>query len=79
MAFGVAIEAARGGAEKISDLVDKKMQDEFDKIAKISTNTLIVLFIRDLLMGLLHCCSLGSAENLVIFHYVHVHCYAGVI
>lgn len=52
VAFGVAIEAARGGAEKISDLVDKKMQDEFDKIAKISTNTLIVLFIRDLLMGL---------------------------
>ena len=52
VAFGVAIEAARGGAEKISDLVDKKMQDEFDKIAKISTNTLIVLFIRDLLMGI---------------------------
>ena len=53
------------GAEKISDLVifDKKMQDEFDKIAKniLSTNTLIVLFIRDLLMGTCSIsCSLGS-------------------
>ncbi len=51
IAVGVAIEAARGGAEKISDMVDKKMQDEFDKVAEINSKELIFLFIRDLIMG----------------------------
>ena len=52
IAVGVAIETARGGAEKISDMVDKKMQEEFDKVAQINSRHLIFLFIRDLIMGM---------------------------
>jgi len=52
VAVGAAIEVARGGAEKISDMVDKKMQDEFDKAAEVNTRGLLLLFLRDLLMGI---------------------------
>ena len=52
VAVGAAIEVARGGAEKISDMVDKKMQDEFDKVAEVNTRGLLLLFLRDLVMGI---------------------------
>ena len=52
VATGAAIEAARVGAGKVTDMIDEKMQDEFDKIAKSNTNTLIQLFARDFLMGI---------------------------
>ena len=38
VAVGAAIEVARSGAGKISDMVDNKMQEEFDKVAEINTN-----------------------------------------
>ena len=53
IAYGAAVEVARAGAEKASDLVDKKMQEEFDKIADINSKTLLMLFARDLLMGII--------------------------
>tara|TARA_B100001113_G_scaffold317688_1_gene285265 strand:+ start:70 stop:531 length:462 start_codon:yes stop_codon:yes gene_type:complete len=53
LAYGAAVEVARAGAEKASDLVDKKMQEEFDRIANVNSKTLILLFIRDLLMGII--------------------------
>ena len=53
IAYGAAVEVARAGAEKASDLVDKKMQEEFDKIADINSKTLLLLFARDLLMGII--------------------------
>jgi len=52
IALGAAIEVARVGAGKLSDKVDTKLQDEFNKISKVNTKTLMVLLLRDLLMGL---------------------------
>ena len=52
VAVGAAIEVARTGAGKISDMVDDKMQEEFDKIAEIKSRTLLILFIRDLFMSI---------------------------
>ena len=53
VAVGAAIEVARTGAGKISDMVDDKMQEEFDKIAEIQSRTLLILFIRDLSMSII--------------------------
>ena len=52
VAVGAAIEVARTGAGKISDMVDDKMQEEFDKIAEVKSRTLLILFVRDLFMGI---------------------------
>ena len=52
VAVGAAIEVARTGAGKISDMVDDKMQEEFDKIAEIKSRTLLILFVRDLFMSI---------------------------
>ena len=51
VAVGAAVEAARAGAGKVSDIIDEKMQEEFDKVAKTSTKSLLVLFLRDLGMA----------------------------
>lgn len=53
LAIGAAVEAARTGAGKISDRIDQKMQEEFDKIAKVNTKTLLNLLVRDFAMGIL--------------------------
>ncbi|MBA87643.1 MAG: hypothetical protein CMB16_00045 [Euryarchaeota archaeon] len=51
VATGAAVEAARIGAGKVTEMIDEKMQNEFDKIAKSNTNTLLLLFVRDFAMG----------------------------
>ncbi len=51
VAVGAAIEATRAGAGKVSDIIDEKMQEEFDKVAKTSTKSLLILFFRDLGMA----------------------------
>ena len=33
-------------------MVDDKMQEEFDKIAEVKSRTLLILFVRDLFMGI---------------------------
>jgi hypothetical protein len=33
-------------------MIDEKMQGEFDKIAEANTNTLMLLFLRDFMMGI---------------------------
>ena len=53
VAVGAAIEVARTGAGRLSDMVDGKMQEEFDKIAEVKSRTLLILFIRDLCMSIL--------------------------
>jgi hypothetical protein len=53
LAIGAAVEVAKAGAGKITDSVDKKMQEEFDKIAEVNTLTLLKLLLRDLAMGIL--------------------------
>ena len=52
VATGAAVEAARMGAGKVSDMIDDKMQQEFDKLAASNTDTLLVLLLRDFVMGL---------------------------
>ena len=52
LAIGAALEAAKTGAGKITDRIDQKMQEEFDKIAKVNSKTLLNLLIRDFAMGL---------------------------
>ncbi|MDP7372486.1 MAG: hypothetical protein QF588_01200 [Candidatus Poseidoniaceae archaeon] len=59
VAVGAAIEVARSGAGKISDMVDNKMQEEFDKVAEINTRSLLILFTRDLFMGIAPLIALG--------------------
>ena len=53
IAMGAAIEVGKTGAGKISDSIDAKLQKEFDKIADTKSTTLLLLFMRDLAMGLL--------------------------
>ena len=52
IATGVAIEVARRGAGKVSDKIDEKMQEEFEKRAASNSNMVIMLFLRDLAMGI---------------------------
>ena len=52
VATGAAIEVARMGAGKVSDIIDDKMQQEFDKLAASNTETLLILLLRDFVMGL---------------------------
>ena len=52
VATGAAVEVARIGAGKFTDMIDEKMQKEFDKIAESSTDKLVVLLLRDFVMGL---------------------------
>ena len=52
VATGAAVEAARLGAGKVTDMIDEKMQQEFDKLAESSTDKLVVLLLRDFVMGL---------------------------
>lgn len=53
IAFGAAVEVAKAGAGKLTDSVDKKMQEEFDKIAEVNSMTLLKLLFRDLSMGIM--------------------------
>jgi len=52
IATGAAIEIARRGAGKVSDYIDEKVQQEFEKISIANTKTLMMLFFRDLAMGI---------------------------
>lgn len=53
IAMGAAIEVGKAGAGKISDSIDSKLQKEFEQIANTKTSTLLLLFLRDLAMGIL--------------------------
>ena len=52
VATGAAIEVARKGAGKVSDIIDEKMQKEFEKISAAQSSTLLILFFRDIAMGI---------------------------
>ena len=51
VASGAAIELTRRGAGMVSDKIDKKMQEEFEKISIANSNTVIQMFFRDFLSG----------------------------
>lgn len=52
VAMSAAVEGARYGAGKVSDKIDDKLQEEFDKVSKANSSTIIVIFLRDVAMGL---------------------------
>jgi len=51
VALSASVELAKTGAGKLSDAVDARMQKEFDNIAQTNTKTLMILLIRDIMMG----------------------------
>ena len=51
VALGAAVEVGKIGAGKFSDVVDKKLQREFEERTNTQSKTLILLFIRDMAMG----------------------------
>ena len=51
VALSASVELAKTGAGKLSDAVDARMQREFDSIAQTNTKTLMILLIRDIMMG----------------------------
>ena len=53
VALSASVQLAKTGAGKISDAVDSRLQQEFDNIAQTNTKTLLMLLIRELLMGIL--------------------------
>ena len=52
VATGAAIELTRRGAGVVSDKIDDKMQEEFEKISIANSKTLMQLFLRDFAMGI---------------------------
>jgi hypothetical protein len=52
VAMSAAVEGARYGVGKVSDKIDEKLQQEFDKVAKANSSTVVVIFLRDVAMGL---------------------------
>ena len=60
VALSASVQLAKTGAGKLSDAVDNRLQKEFDNIAQTNTKTLLVLLIRDLLMGVLPIVALAA-------------------
>lgn len=60
VALSASVELAKSGAGKLSDAVDARMQKEFDNIAQTNTKTLMILLIRDLLMGVVPVLALAT-------------------
>ncbi len=60
VALSASVQLAKTGAGKLSDAVDNRLQKEFDNIAQTNTKTLLVLLIRDLLMGVLPILALAT-------------------
>ncbi len=53
VATGAAIELTRRGAGVVSDKIDDKMQEEFNKFSVATSNTVLQMFVRDFLLGML--------------------------
>ena len=52
VALGAAVEVGKVSAGKLSDVVDKRLQKEFEERTNTQSKTLILLFIRDMAMGI---------------------------
>ena len=59
VAMGAAIEVGKIGAGKFSDVIDKKLQQEFEERTNTQSKTLVVLFLRDMVMGIFPLLVLG--------------------
>ncbi len=60
VALSASVQLAKTGAGKLSDAVDNRLQKEFDNIAQTNTRTLLLLLVRDLLMGVLPILALAA-------------------
>ena len=60
VALSASVELAKSGAGKLSDAVDSRLQKEFDNIAQTNTKTLMILLVRDLLMGVVPVLALAA-------------------
>ena len=60
VALSASVQLAKTGAGKLSDAVDNRLQKEFDNLAQTNTKTLLVLLVRDLLMGVLPILALAA-------------------
>ena len=60
VALSASVQLAKTGAGKLSDAVDNRLQKEFDNLAQTNTRTLLVLLVRDLLMGVLPILALAA-------------------
>jgi len=65
VAVGAAIEGARAGAGKVSDMIDDKMQAKFDEIAQTNSTNLLLLFLRDIVMGVLPIVYLAALKQFI--------------
>ena len=53
VATGAAIELTRRGAGVVSDKIDDKMQEEFNKFSVATSKTVLQMFVRDFVLGML--------------------------
>ena len=53
VATGAAIELTRRGAGVVSDKIDDKMEEEFNKSSVATSNTVLQMFVRDFILGML--------------------------
>ena len=53
VATGAAVELTRRGAGVVSDKIDDKMQEEFNKFSVATSNTVLQMFVRDFILGML--------------------------
>ena len=53
VATGAAVELTRRGAGVVSDKIDDKMQEEFNKFSVATSNTVLQMFMRDFILGML--------------------------
>ena len=60
VALSASVQLAKTGAGKLSDAVDNRLQKEFDNLAQTNTKTLLVLLVRELLMGVLPILALAA-------------------
>ena len=65
VALSASVELAKSGAGKLSDVVDSRLQKEFDNIAHTNTKTLMVLLARDLMMGVVPVLALAALPLLL--------------
>ena len=65
VALSASVELAKSGAGKLSDAVDSRLQKEFNNIAQTNTKTLLILLVRDLLMGVVPVLVLAALPSLL--------------
>lgn len=64
VAVSASVEIAKAGAGKVTEIVDQRLQEEFDKIKRANSKTIIHIFVRDLAMALFPLLAIAFAAYL---------------